>query len=361
MPAVPFKWLALAMAAIVLIETSLLYVSHFPSQCPSLVQNTVLVTNDASSLDSKVMEQSEIIRKLEERLAKSTAEHIDIDRINPMQNASSASNADEFRVVVSMSATPKEILNGLNGTINWILSEEQTYKVDAFYLQIPYMQIRDGNKLYPSTKVLESYFPQNKVVIHRLFVDAGPMSRYLGVMELETDPETLIISFDVDIESKKRTDDFIEKFVRMSKYDGNVWWNMQSETPIYSQSKQTITRIAWGLWPVIYDDEHGVAWERRTVFRAVSGVGYRRRFLDDVWMNATEYHEGCFWDDDHWLSFNMERKGILVKRIVEYENDHQRRRTGSLSKINTKLNSKKMCTAAIMRRHPDIWIEAREQ
>eukprot|EP01083_Nonionella_stella_P141621 436823_1 len=244
------------------------------------------------------------------------------------------------RVVVSISVTRHEVIElykGVNHTINWIFNKHQTYQVDAFYLQIPYMQIQEKNRLYPRTNTLKSMFPQPKVIINRLFVDYGPMSRYIGVMDQETDSETIIITFDVDIAPRKKVYNFISKLVEHIEYDPNSCWTMSGETPIFSISRQKVIHVEWErtVNPIQYDDEHSVAWDKRTVFRAVRGVAFKRRFLDHLWYNATEYYEGCFWDDDHWMSFNLEIKGIAIKTIQEYVSDRynstKQRRLGSLS------------------------------
>eukprot|EP01084_Bolivina_argentea_P083121 150508_1 len=268
----------------------------------------------------------------------------------------------ETRVVVSISATPNEIQTNINSTINWILGADQTYKIDAFYLQIPYMQIRNNNKLYPTTSKLKTLFPQEKIIINRLFVDYGPMSRYIGIMDLETDPETIIISFDIDITRKQKVNNFISKFVKHMKYDPNSWWTMHGESVVFNVSKQEIIGRKWQTSPIEYDDENEIAWDIRTIFRATGGIAYKRKFLDNLWYNATEYYIGCFWDDDHWMSFNLNRKGIMIKIIQKYVRDHQsqrRRRLGSLTKINSKLNSPKLCPENIMKVHPNIWTEMR--
>ena len=111
-------------------------------------------------------------------------------------------------------------------------------------------------------------------------------------------------------------------------------------------------------------------WNEVEIFRAVNGVAIRRKWFDDIWYNATDYDLGCFWTDDHWFSFNMERQNVSIKLIHDYqqsireqqsENNEKQRRLGTLTQVNNGLKSDPSCTIAIMKKHPSIWKNARNE
>ena len=62
----------------------------------------------------------------------------------------SSTQSTTQRVVMSLTAVPSEIPKMVNETINNLLFK-QSYTVDVIYLNIPYIQLRNNNALYPST------------------------------------------------------------------------------------------------------------------------------------------------------------------------------------------------------------------
>ena len=119
---------------------------------------------------------------------------------------------------------------------------------------------------------------------------------------------------------------------------------------------------------MIIDKEYEKSWNKVEIFRAVNGVAFRRKWLDDIWYNSTEYDLGCFWTDDHWFSFNMERQHVPIKLIHDYQQSikeqsekGKQRRLGTLTEVNNGLKSDPSCTIAIMEHHPEIWRAARNE
>ena len=267
------------------------------------------------------------------------------------------------RVVMSLTAVPSEIPVLLNATINNLLFD-QTKTVDAIYLNIPYMQLRNDNKLYPSTSELHGFFPQNKVIINRVLADAGPTTRYLGGIEFEHDPETLILTMDMDPWNFHQFT--IAQLVEYAEFDRESVWTIWGENIAWNP-RSGFWGVDYWRYPMVINDTFNKSWNRVEIFRAVNGVAFRRKWLDHLWFNSTDYHVGCFWTDDHWFSFNMERQGIEIKLIHDYdqavrdrEQKQEQRRLGTLTQVNEGLKSDPLCTIAIMEKHPDIWVNARD-
>ena len=145
------------------------------------------------------------------------------------------------RVVMSLTAVPSEIPLQLNNTINNLLYE-QSLIVDCIYINIPYIQLRDNNPLYPSTDELHAMFPQNGVIIHRILADAGPTTRYLGAIEMESDPETLVITMDMDPWNFHNFT--IQQLVDYAHFDRNSVWTVWGENILWNPMT--------GYWAVDY-------------------------------------------------------------------------------------------------------------
>ena len=148
--------------------------------------------------------------------------------INTQQKKETEFTNKRPRIVISLTAVNKEIPNEVNNTINNLLFK-QTYKdwIDTIHLNIPYLQLRHDNQLYPSTDILRQYFPQSKVQINRILADSGPITRYIGAIENEKNNDTIIITLDMDPWNFNLNT--IEILVNYSLYDDNCVWTVWGE------------------------------------------------------------------------------------------------------------------------------------
>lgn len=304
---------------------------------------------------------------------------MEVDSTTPHQNLRNMDNLTDIfikkknknknkkrRVVMSLTAVPSEIPEMLNITINNLLYD-QTYIVDIIYLNIPYMQLRNNNKLYPSTSKLREYFPQKGVIINRILADAGPTTRYLGGIEFEDDPDTLILTMDNDPWNFHEFT--IQQLVEYSQFDPDSVWTIWGENILWNPNTDYWAVDYW-RYPLIINDTFKKSWNKVEIFRAVNGVAFKRKWFDDLWYNSTDYNIGCFWTDDHWFSFNVERQGIEIKIIHDYDQSvrereerqqqQAKRRLGTLTEVNSGLKSDPLCTIAVMKAHPNIWPNARD-
>lgn len=96
------------------------------------------------------------------------------------------------RLVVSMATTPDRI--GLTeNTINSILN--QTVSPDVMYINLPH-KCRRSNSEY----IIPDFISLNpKIVVNRFECDMGPSNKLLPILNLEQDPETMVITIDDDL------------------------------------------------------------------------------------------------------------------------------------------------------------------
>jgi len=284
----------------------------------------------------------------------------------PSDPSSSAPHLEPSRTVMTLTAVPSEIPLLVNQTLNNLLFK-QSLVVDVIYLNIPYIQLRDGNALYPSTNDLQNMFPQDRVVIHRILGDCGPTTRYLGAIELESNPEAIVMTMDHDPWNVDQST--VQQLVEYAQFDAESVWTVWGENMVWNPVTGYWAVDYW-RYPLVINESRHRSWNEVEILRAVNGVAFRRKWLDDIWFNATDYHIGCFWTDDHWFSFNMARQGVSIKLIHDYaqsvrereerlRSEMEHRRLGTLTEVNSKLNSESECTISIMQHHDDVWLNVR--
>jgi hypothetical protein len=143
-------------------------------------------------------------------------------------------------------------------------------------------------------------------------------------------------------------------------------------------------RPDWDLFPVI--PAGNLSWNHVHFCRGVGGILFKPKHFTDFWYNQSEYHESCFWDDDRWISFQMERQGFPLKVVhvpmtppppIESamtnssrtgnstaaadsnEEKSSHRRLGSLTNLNGFLNSDQTCPVTWLTYHPETYPTAR--
>jgi hypothetical protein len=259
---------------------------------------------------------------------------------------------------------------------------------DAMHLCVPDRPMRSEDA-YPSTPELQAIFTDPRIIIHRL-PDYGPMTRYLGPLAYEKHPESAIILFDIDSDDLTydlgtdydlNTDDFnhtrdIIHLIHASRHlDESAMWCNQGENFAMNEFQQV--RPDWGLFPVTPQGNY--SWNHVHFCRGVGGMLFKPKHFVDFWYNQSEYHESCFWDDDRWVSYQMERQGFPLKvvhvpktpiasamasssktgNITASNEKSSHRRLGSLTEKNKSLKSDEMCPIAWLTKHPDTYPTAR--
>lgn len=205
--------------------------------------------------------------------------------------------------------------------------------------------------------------------------------RYLGPLSFEQNPDTRIVIFDLDTNGITNNNllDLTRLIYASSVLDGNAMWCHQGENFCMNQYNQT--KSVWDTFPLERTGDENT-WNLVHFCRGVGGLLVQPKHFNDFWWNQTDYHESCFWDDDRWVSFQMERQGIAMKVIHDTEqynvtslllrkrrqqdaqqqqqqsNSHHRR-LGSLTRVTNKLKSAQTCPVAWLNQHPETYPTAR--
>jgi hypothetical protein len=286
------------------------------------------------------------------------------------------------------------------------MTEDPLQTFDAVHLCVPDRPMRSQDT-YPSTSELQKLFTDPRIIIHRL-ADYGPMTRYLGPLAYEQHPESAIVLFDIDsndltydlekedgkTNGRNHTRDIIHLVHASRHLDVSAVWCNQGENFVMNEFQQV--KPDWGLFPVIQVPAEGSksygysSWNHVHFCRGVGGMLFKPKHFVDFWYNQSEYHESCFWDDDRWVSYQMERQGFPLKVIhvpiktpptMELESiksmassssrtavdtstarNNERsshRRLGSLTEVNEFLQSDQTCPVAWLTKHPDTYPSAR--
>nr|QBK87292.1 MAG: glycosyltransferase [Marseillevirus LCMAC201] len=207
-----------------------------------------------------------------------------------------------MRVVGSLSTIPSRI-TGIEKTL--VSLSNQSYKLDAVYLNVPYTSQREDTE-YQIPSVLTNYC---HIVRGQ---DYGPITKIIGALLQEDDPETIIITFDDD---KVYPEGLVDKL--LSKHRSNP------ETAIGSAGFK-IGTFPFYMSTVHNEHEHNKKWytfdvasdgEAVDVLRGAPGVLYVRKFfpdldhLDKLLRHSIE-NSVMFRNDDIVISGLLSQRGI---------------------------------------------------
>ncbi|CAM9230948.1 unnamed protein product, partial [Ectocarpus fasciculatus] len=214
------------------------------------------------------------------------------------------------RIVVSLTTIPGRF-RGVQDTLQSML--DQDIDVDAVYLHVPMMHgVRFGSAseaLPDSVHELAKKFP--RLIINRNCSDYGPATKLIPTLELELNPDTLIITVDDDMIFKRTA---VRTLVRHHiNSPDTVFSNagqiidFASDGPASSLGISVRSADLWkdGVYPI-------------DILEAFMGAIYRRDFFDLEEMKRIP--KECLYTDDIWVSANLAARGIpRVKLLVNQE------------------------------------------
>ena len=203
-----------------------------------------------------------------------------------------------MRVVVTLTTIPTRE-ESLIKTIKSI--QEGTVKPDAIYVNLP--------EWYPRFKCapdpnLESKLKSLGVIVNKC-KDYGSLTKLVPILDVETDPETLIIVLDDDMTYQPRV------------IDGLVQGYMEFKTPVgYSgiAYPETVVRVAGRLGFMLMLG-HG---QRTEILECAFGVAFPRKALEGFPVPApmTEESDPCMYLTDDYMFAKFFDSKKIVKRIV---------------------------------------------
>lgn len=199
-----------------------------------------------------------------------------------------------MRVVVSLTSIPSRV-STVNKVITSILNQD--YQVNQIYLTLPKSCAREGIP-YVIPKLDE------RVKIIRTDTDFGPITKLIGALIIENDPETYIITVDDDRIYDKRLVRHLLSY--REKGSVGVVGMIMGHFPFYIQMSSSY----FPCWtPISINKSREV-----DGLAGFGGVLYQRKFFDvDALLRYTYMDRGLFLNDDMVIS------GYLsIKKVPRY-------------------------------------------
>lgn len=209
----------------------------------------------------------------------------------------SDSNSESFterpRVVVSFTTIPSRLpyLSKLAKQIN-----KQTFQPDAIYACIPKYSARLKEKYD-----LEKYqIPPEFTIVQT--EDYGPATKILGCLDLETDPETIIVTVDDDVEYSS---EMLEELVKVAIENPSA--KVGSRASRNNHSKKLPKNSS------VVEDQH-------IMLLGFGGIAYRRGMFTEYarkWLQNLPTDNPCWLSDDLTLDKILDADKIKVKNLVK--------------------------------------------
>jgi hypothetical protein len=197
------------------------------------------------------------------------------------------------RIIVSLTTSPKRIKQ-IEPVLNSIIN--QTLKPDRIYLNLPHIFKRDQTTF---EKPLPYFITHNPLIYVNWCEDVGPATKVLPTANLETDPNTLILSIDDDIYYPPN---LLETFIAFAKVFPDACITGTS----FMEDKK--------LDKNLLENKYGLEGRFVELVEGYSGVMYRRRFFNNFnlkWLDE----KSCKFGDDFYISNELKRNNIPIVKI----------------------------------------------
>jgi len=196
------------------------------------------------------------------------------------------------RIVVSLTTIPSR-LKHIEPTIKCLT--KQSYTPNKIYLNIPY-KTKTGKPYHIPTNFLSNIVRKDLITINRCN-DYGPITKLLPTLDVETDPDTIIILVDDD---EKIHRDVVKILVQKSqKYPNNA----------LSFSGRSIGFFPLYLYNIFENkDDEKVDW-----IEGSSSILLKKKFIDKQELlnfDLLKIIPDLKNQDDHWISSYLETKHI---------------------------------------------------
>lgn len=220
-----------------------------------------------------------------------------------------------IRIVVSLTTIPSR-LKFLDRVVRDLLN--QTHLPDTIYLHIPRYSKKE-NRPY-DVDSLRTFLPSDSRLLINICDDYGPITKLIPTLDLETDPETLIIIVDDDMhyypDRIKQLLTYAEEYPNAAI--GGDGWIISSGINflgyVYQPSQMTKVSILQGC----------------------SGCLFRRKFFPHKGQDLLDFRDlnpdlrkSAILNDDLWISAYL-----ASRHIDRYVHPGYKKKTTFLSKIN---------------------------
>ena len=208
-----------------------------------------------------------------------------------------------MRIVASLTTLPKR-LPFIYNTINSILT--QTYPVDMIYINIPY-KTKSGEKYM----IPDNFYNDNPRVKIIRSQDYGPITKIYPTLHFEKDPDTLIITFDDDVNIKNTVVEILlEKHRQYPDACLSFSGWCVGKFPFYLQYANTNKKDVEVDW-----------------LQGVHSVLYPRKYLNsatllDYSLDGKKVPKEVIVNDDVWLSVHVMRNNARCISINKRPRDY---------------------------------------
>ncbi len=250
-------------------------------------------------------------------------------------------------VVISFSTTPYRI-DQMQSTLETILN--QNTKVDAIYLAVPYVFLRDNTKY-----VIPAWLQDNPKIIVIRTEDYGPATKLLGVLKhIKLDPDTIIITMDDDIKYPKST--VLHLAYKAKKYPNEAIGIAGGDLD-YDTNGNLLANKIGGLISQTQSDA------KTTLLQGFASIAYRRKFFNDEIFEISKAPRECINSDDFYLSFHLARNNIprrilsnryINKLKINYSNDIGHGEDALHNLIPTPSDKHRICINYMKKIYPDV-------
>ena len=232
--------------------------------------------------------------------------HFNSNSFNTSQNGGMMNDGDNpnspVRMVASLTTVPERI-QYVHEVLKTLLNQKMPFS--RIYLHIPYQNLKGRHYMVPNH--LTDFAKANGIVINRVKEDLGPITKLIPVLRLESDPETIIVTFDDDT--------LVHPLVSY------ILFRKCQEYP-----RACLSFSGWcvGKFPYLYqlaiknDRDIACDW-----LQGVHSIAYRRKFLNEEEIlrfphNLPAKEKSLLkMNDDHWISAYLETKKI-PKLAINY-------------------------------------------
>ena len=205
-------------------------------------------------------------------------------------------NSTVSRVVVSLTSFSSRLAY-IDDTLVSIF--HQTFPFDQIYLCIPIQNYTRYNISTLSsmniTAIQQKYAREKLTVIKS--VDYGPSTKLLGVLQIEKNPETIIITIDDDIIYHPKA---IEHLV-------SALINLTTNSSVAAVCETVFKQNEKWQWQGSYMSN---SFCKHGFLAGYGGATYRRKYFDESIFDYRNVSQGCILHDDVYISGYLNRKGI---------------------------------------------------
>jgi len=212
-----------------------------------------------------------------------------------------------IRVVVSFTTMPHHV-DKLSHTIDSLLA--QTLIPDAIYLNLPRGRNKRTNQSYEVLPYLNELSEKSGGVFQIIRCeDVGPLTKLVPTLDVETDPQTIVITVDSD---KVYPPPVIATLAWRSYWDpraafGVCGWGFYWQPPPMEVVPLYIPSPLRGKYGRVVD-----------VLQACCGNVYRRAFFADLELLRTP-HPKCFTTDDLWIAGYLATRAHVRRAVIGAE------------------------------------------